>query len=375
MVTGIISSMKIAYVIGGLPFGGVESWLLDLARHVSKTSDFECRVFNVSGTGVKMPEYISSGVDVVCAGDSLDSIATHRIDTVLRLRSQLVEYAPDIIHTLHFSGDYFGRLASIGLGVPVVTHLRNIKRERKLRRRLANKLLSFFTDMYLSVSGAVADMVSNDHNIARRPSRVIYNAVDPKKLAVEPHDLTAMYGVSGRIVVGVGRYVGQKNFDLLLRALRLVLDEGHDISVVLVGEGGERPHLERLIRELSLEGHAVLTGYRQDVPRFLRASYALAMPSDFEGLPITHLEAMFCGLPAIVSRHVPSLEIAREASLVCKRSPESIAECIIRLLEDEKLHSTLSNAGSRIASEHTMDLYIKALKGIYDELASSGKVA
>lgn len=362
--------MKVAYVIGGLPFGGVESWLLDLARHVAKSGDFACRVFNVSGTGVKMPEYLAAAVDIVCTGDSLSSIASHRLDTVARLRSQLVEYAPDVIHTLHFSGDYFGRLASLGLGVPVVTHLRNVKHERKWKRRVMNKLLSCCTDMYLSVSGAVAEVVEQDHNLFRRPSRVIYNAVEPRKLDVPAHDLAAMYGVSGKVVVGVGRYVAQKNFDLLLRAVRIVLDSGRDVSAVLVGEGGERERLERLIRELSLEGHAALTGYRQDVPCFLRAAHALAMPSDFEGLPITHLEAMFCGLPAIVSRQVPSLEIASEASLVCHRTPESLAGCIIRLVDDDALHARMSAAGRRIAAEHTMDNYVRTLKGIYEELTT-----
>lgn len=365
--------MKIAYVIGGLPFGGVESWLLDLSCRLKRDSIHQCRVFNVSGTGIKLEEYRDRGIDVVCIGNSDASIATHRIDTALRLRSQLATYAPDIIHTLHFSGDYFGRIAALGMDVPVVSHLRNIKRERKFKRRLANKLLSGATDLYLSVSGAVSEVVEKDHNLFRRPSKVLYNAVDPAKLDVPPHDLAAMYGVSGKVIVGVGRYVAQKNLDILIRALRLMVDAGKDASLVLVGEGSERSRLEELTRQLRLEERVVLTGYRKDVPAFLRAAHILAMPSDFEGLPITHLEAMFCGLPAVVSRFVPSLEIAAEASLVCHRTPESVAEQLTRLLDSPEQHARLAEAGRRIAADHTMDKYMERLFVHYEELMTSNR--
>lgn len=362
--------MKVAYVIGGLPFGGVENWLLDLTRKVAELNIFEYKVFNVSGAGVKMPEFIQGGVDVVCIGSGYSSLATHRVDTALKLRAQLLEYSPDIIHTLHFGGDYFGRIASLGLNIPVVTHLRNIKHEKKIWRRVANKILSAATNMYLSVSQAVAEVVAQDHNLFKKPSRVLYNAVNPEKFDVPAHDLAAMYGLSGKIILGVGRYVAQKRFDLLLQALKIVLDSGRDMSVVLVGEGGEREALEQLVRDLALEKKVVLTGYRQDVPQFMRGADLLVAPSDFEGFSIVLLEAMFCGLPAIVSRFVPALEIAGESALVCKRTPESVAECIIKIMDNAGLHIAMSQSGIHNSALYTIESYAYSLVAIYDELLS-----
>lgn len=109
---------------------------------------------------------------------------THRLGTVLALRRLLRRERPDIVHTLHFSGDYFGRLAALGL--VFLHHAPAQHSARKVSRRLINKLLSFATDRYLSVSGAVAETVARDHNLAGRPSDVLYNALDPAKLAGLP---------------------------------------------------------------------------------------------------------------------------------------------------------------------------------------------
>jgi glycosyltransferase involved in cell wall biosynthesis len=360
--------MRIAYVVGGLPFGGVENWLFDIALRLKEKNSHNCRIFNVSGTGLKLPEFLAAGLDVVCIGSSDAAASTHRLDTALRLRDELRKYAPDIIHTLHFSGDYFGRLAAIGLGIPVVTNLRNVKREGKATRRFFNKVLSFATDAYIANSEAVDRVVRMDHNIRGRRQFVLHNAIDTAKLDCAPHDLRGMYALQGRIVIGIGRYVAQKNFENLIEAVKMLLDEGRDLSLVLVGEGSSRGRYEAMISESKLEGRVALAGYRQDIGAFLRGADILAMPSLFEGFGNVHLEAMHCGIPGVISRHVPSLEIGEEASVVCDCTPESIAAGIATLLDDPRKYEDLVTAGRRIVAEFTMQRYMERLFSIYAEI-------
>jgi glycosyltransferase involved in cell wall biosynthesis len=362
---------RVAFVIGGLPFGGVENWLFDIALRMKNGGSHSCRIFNVSGTGVKMPEFAAAGLDVVCIGNSNAAASTHRLDTALRLRRELKSYGPDIIHTLHFGGDYFGRLAAIGLGVPVITHLRNVKREKKPFRRFANKFLSCFTDAYISISRAVEQTVELDHNMCGRRQFILYNAIDTSRLDFAAHDLRDMYGLDGPIVIGVGRYVEQKNFESLIRAMKVLSDRGHDADLVLVGEGSRRDSYERLIRELGLTGRVVLTGYRKDVGAFLRGADILAMPSLFEGFGNVHLEAMHCGVPGVISRFVPSLEIGAEASVVSDCSAESIASGIADLLDHPEKYRELVARGRRIVPEHTIERYLERLYAVYDEVLAS----
>jgi glycosyltransferase involved in cell wall biosynthesis len=362
--------IKIAYVIGGLPFGGVENWLLDLMLNLRGDPSVTPFVINVSGTGQLMPRYEECGIEVICIGNDKAAIKTHRIDTVLALRKVLKSLQVDVIHTLHFSGDFFGRLASIGLGVPVITHIRNIKSETKARRRFFNKLLSWKTTKYLSVSKAAAETIEREHNAAKRPVEVVYNAVNPAKLDVEAFDLKEKHNITGRVVIGVGRLVKQKNFDLLIRAIEKVRREVDDVSLLILGDGGEMPALRELRAELGLEDAVHLVGYvpNADVPKYLRASHILAMPSDYEGLPITHVEALFCGLPAVISEFVPSKEVAADSSLICKTETDDIAAKLIQLLNDEELYQDMSRRALSTAPRFSMENYLKRLKGIYREI-------
>jgi glycosyltransferase involved in cell wall biosynthesis len=357
--------VKVAYIVGGLPFGGIERWLYDLCLEYRKNGLLRPRVFNISGAGELLPTYLDAGLEVESIADGKRALATWRFDTTRKLRKALRKFVPDIIHTMHFTANYHGRLAAAGLGAPVLVHLRNIKHERRPFRRFADKALSRLTTEYLAVSRAVAAVVQSDHNRAGRPVQVLYNAIVPDRLGHGPADLKALYGLEPPVVVSVGRYVPQKNLDLLLRAVALLRDGGRSVSLVMVGEGGERSRLEALRAELRLTDRAVLTGFRSDVPAFLKAADIFAMPSDFEGLPIAHLEAMACGLPAVLSEQVPSLEIAADACLVCQRTPEDIAAKIGLLLSDAELRGRLSKRALAVAGEHTMSRYAFSLYEVY----------
>lgn len=84
------------------------------------------------------------------------------------------------------------------------------------------------------------------------------------------------------------------------------------------------------------EGHVALSGFVSDteVPGYLRAAYVRAMSSDYEGLPVTLVEALFCGLPGVISEYVPSLEIVADSLLVVR----DIVDELSAVLGDEVLY-------------------------------------
>jgi len=69
---------------------------------------------------------------VECIDSRNACTATHRLDTAARLRKALRQFDPDIIHTLHFSDDYLGRLAGMGLRPVVITNIRNVSGKENL---------------------------------------------------------------------------------------------------------------------------------------------------------------------------------------------------------------------------------------------------
>ncbi|MGC9424112.1 glycosyltransferase, partial [Vibrio sp.] len=137
-----------------------------------------------------------------------------------------------------------------------------------------------------------------------------------------------MFSLQGIILIGIGRYVEQKNFENLIRAVKILISSGRDVSLILIGEGGQRKNYEMVINELNLKDRVILTGYRDDVAAFLRGSDVLVMPSLYEGFLNVHIEAMYCCVPSVLSHVVPSLEIFSKAAVICDFSAKSIANSI-----------------------------------------------
>ncbi len=360
---------KICFVVGGLPFGGIAGVLLNVSKEFQKRGlDFV--VVNVSGTGEKISDFEYQKLPLVNLCDSVDTLKTYRVDTIFKLRKFIKDAKPAIIHTMEFSGDYFGRLAAVGLNIPVVTHIHNIKSQRKYRRKVANKLLSRKTDLFLCVSEAVSDVVKRDHSATKRRI-VLYNALNPESFKGKQKLYPYKRNPEVPIVACVGRLVKQKNFDLVIKALKLLEQRSVKVVLWIIGEGPERKNLESLTRDLGLEEKVTFFGYRKDVIDLLTKTDILLMPSQYEGLGMTFLEAMYFGIPAVISEHVPAKEIASDSCLICDTTPDSIAEKIATLLSDDELYENLSKNAEKRSREFTIDKYVDKLLDIYEKVLAN----
>ncbi len=359
--------MKILYILGGIPFGGIEVQLLDICLEL-KRQGHDPIVLNISGTGRKHADFLASGIETMALFNDKSALKTFKPRTIIRLRQVIRDIAPDIVHTQQFSADYYGRLAATGIDVPVVTHIHNTVSETKQHRRLANRMLSLRTDLFLCVSQAVADYVQQAHNWTKKPVEVLYNCLDESKFTTPALDLYKEFGLQGRVVVAVGRLLNDhKNFDRLVQAFSKLLPQQPDARLLIVGEGKDRPELESQIRRLGLQGKAVLAGYRTDVGAILKSCHVLAMPSAYEGFANVVIEAMQCGLPAMLSRHVPALEVAGEASIVCTTEPDDICRQLLTVLNDGDLHAKLSARATAIAARHHVGPYVTELLHLYGQ--------
>ncbi|UOD33901.1 glycosyltransferase [Deferribacteraceae bacterium V6Fe1] len=355
--------MKVAIVVGGLPFGGIENLIFDISMACKNRDNIEVIIINISGTGEKINDFIENGIKVINLFNSKNGLKVYKISTIMKLRKLIKELNPDIIHTMQFSGDYFGRLASIRLKIPIITHIHNIKRERHLHRRIINKLLSYKTNLYISVSKSVKDLVEKDHNIAGRKNIVLYNAINLgsfvcKDKRIDDNNIN---------LIAVGRLVPQKNFHSLIKAFAELRKCYSNLFLIIVGEGKERNNLERLAKELNVEKYVDFVGYQKNVASYYENSHIFVLPSEYEGLPITHIEAIACGLPAVISENVPSKEIASKCSLICNTNPTSIKNNIEKLLNDKGLYKQLAEEAKILKETLEIKNYVENLISIYKE--------
>jgi phosphatidylinositol alpha-1,6-mannosyltransferase len=160
-------------------------------------------------------------------------------------------------------------------------------------------------------------------------------------------ELRASLGLGDKkVIVSVGRLVHRKGQDSLIAALPEILQSHPEAHILMVGEGPYRKRLEKLVKDLKLEGAITFIGRIQhtDLPRYICAGDIFAMPSrsrlaglEVEGLGIVYLEASACELPVIagISGGAPDAVLEGETGItVDGTSPAKIASAVISLLDD-----------------------------------------
>src|SRR5207237_3211119 len=137
-------------------------------------------------------------------------------------------------------------------------------------------------------------------------------------------------------LVGViGRLEAQKGHVYLLDAWPSVLAEFPDARLLLVGEGSLRGALERHARDLGIASSVLFAGFRSDVPRVLDALDVLALPSLYEGMPLTAIEASAMAKPVMATAVDGTPEVIREGRtgrLVTPREPAALYRALRAVL-------------------------------------------
>lgn len=144
---------------------------------------------------------------------------------------------------------------------------------------------------------------------------IIHNALDYDVYRFNQNDrdeIRAELGIDkNAIVIGhIGRFMQQKNHEKLLKICKCLSEKNPDFRFVLVGDGELEKYIKELIISLDLNDKVILAGVRADVPRLLSSMDIFVMPSLYEGMPNTVIEAQANGLHCIISD-----TITREANI------------------------------------------------------------
>ncbi|HKK07297.1 MAG TPA: glycosyltransferase, partial [Gemmatimonadota bacterium] len=202
-------------------------------------------------------------------------------------------------------------------------------------------------DVVVAVSAAVRDVLVAQ-GIEPGRIRVVHDGIDPAALEPPlPGRLRRAAGAGeGELLVGAaGALVGHKDHPTLLRAAARVLEERADVRFVIAGEGPGRPGLEGLARELGVEGRVALPGHVDEVARSLGDLDLFVMASSGEGLGSAALEALFSGVPVVLSRAGGLSEVAGDAlPSVPPSDSVALADVLLRLLADPEERARVAGA-------------------------------
>jgi colanic acid/amylovoran biosynthesis glycosyltransferase len=220
--------------------------------------------------------------------------------------------------------------------------------------------------------------------------KVIRLGCSPAKVVVHPTGINlgrfpyrprqAPVGAGLRLMT-VGRLVEKKGITYALRAVRLLSNNGVEVSYEIVGDGPLRQPLEREVQQLNLQSRVRFSGLHTqaqvqaalDRADVLLAPCVTAADGDEEGIPNVLREGMAAGVPVIGTNHSGIPEIIEDGVngyMVAERDPEGLAERIRWLAGNPRVWPSLVAAGRKRAEEDSIDWLNDRLVGLFQRLLS-----
>lgn len=196
-----------------------------------------------------------------------------------------------------------------GVGVRIIHSHLNTSSDNAVHR-LRNAPLIALGKRFANAYSACSDEAGR-YLFGNSPFELINNGICLDDYAYSVNDreaLRAELGISENApVIGcVGRFVKQKNYSFAIDVFASYVKEVPEVRMVILGGGEERLAVEDKIASLGLSDKIILPGIRSDVARFYSLFDVFFMPSLYEGLPISAVEAQAAGLPCVFSTNVPS---------------------------------------------------------------------
>jgi sugar transferase (PEP-CTERM/EpsH1 system associated) len=365
------AKVRILHIFPNAGPGGAERLVVDLLEATDKER------FEVAAVSL----YPESGTilerEIKKKGLKVYFLNKHRgldLRMIPQLYRVLRTFCPDVVHTHRYVLRYT-LLPTLLCRIPVRIHtVHNVAQKEVDRIGKLVHWISFRLGKVVPVS--ISKEIANTVRAVYGQdiyTPVIYNGI-PITRFVSSASQDSTKEEKDVVLLHVGRFAPQKSHPLLVEAFALAVKEYPAMKLWLVGDGPLKLAVKKNIVEMGLERKVLFLGIRDDVPRLLAAADLFVLSSDYEGVPLSVLEAMAAGKPVVATAvgGVPELvEDGVTGVLVPPRNPEALAKGILRLAKDADLRRRMGKAAreralerfdiSRTAREYEA-LYLKLLE-------------
>ncbi|HKQ53075.1 MAG TPA: glycosyltransferase [Pyrinomonadaceae bacterium] len=369
--------LRVLFFTSTLGGGGAEKHLLRIVNHLDREK------FEVSLALAKPCGEFESGLSADVRKHHLNrsgagSTTVRMFQAIKPLRQVIRRERPDLIFSVIDLANLVNVTAGRGmenrpkivLGVqtpPSIAYGRSRHPVSRLMLRLIPRLYPKADQIVALSKGVAADLAALSPRMRERLT-VIYNAgVEAEVLERARESVPANELPDGPLVVACGRLKALKGFSTLLDALAAVR-KVVPAHLWIIGEGEQRPFLEKKIKRLGLQDCVRLLGFQQNPFKYMAAADLFVLSSLFEGFGNVIVEAMACGVP-VVATDCPfgPREIIADGEngiLVAPASAAALADGIVRVLRDDELTKRLARGGR--ARAHDFDA--RAITRAYEKL-------
>lgn len=359
---------RVALFLGGLKRAGLERVVCDLAIGM-KEKDMDVTVVAFTG-GDLLGELKEAHVDVAILGnrnpDEYQPTLLKSLQMILKAVRILKRKRIQVLNVHGLGADRIALFAARIAATPIKTFvfhsnypaLHPKTGDRALRHRLARNLRS--VQHCIAVSDQVKEYIVGCDIVDQDKLSTINNGIDLRKCR-RSHSRASTRANLGFteddvVLIQVGRFQAPKNQRISVNAMKRVTSLCPNAHLLLVGDGPDFDVTRKSAEESGLLSHVHFLGLRRDVPDLLGASDLFLLPSSWEGLPISLLEAFANSLPLIGAdvpgiRNVVSIDPSC-AKLVKGCDADALANAIIEAIQDKPWRIKSMGSASGIVERH-----------------------
>lgn len=179
--------------------------------------------------------------------------------------------------------------------------------------------------------------------------------------------------IEGKMIFFIGYLLPYKGPEVLVKAMRMIVEDVPDTELIFVGEGMMRNGLKMLSKKIGLEKHIKFVGFVGDVFRkalYYKSADIFVFPSFSEAFGRVNLEAMACGIPIVASNigGIPDVvKPGKNGLLVPPKDPEALVDAIIYLLENEDVREKMGKKGPEMVNiDYSRERIMGETEAVYE---------
>ena len=359
----LVKAMKIVHVVYSMELGGAEMLVAQLGR-MQRSAGHEVTVCAYSKLGPLGEVLRDEGLTVHVMGEA--PVPT----TMLRYLRLFRRMRPDVVHCHNpaptLQAAMGARLSGAGCVVATRHSLVSPPYDRKAEVKFS-LMARAFVDWVAGICEITCENLRGAPLAQAARIVRIYNGAAPLD------EVPAAHVEAGDcVLLFVGRMAEIKDLPTMVRAFAFALAKAPNLRLWMVGDGPVRAGLEQLATELGVADRILFAGQRLDTASFFRAASAFVMSSVSEGLPMSLLQAMSIGLPAIVTdvggmREV--LELSDGGLRIPVGDSGALANAMVRMAEQPEFREA---CGLRAKTAYNANFTLEAMHAAYLHLYEQG---
>lgn len=360
-----MDQIKVLLVIPEFGLAGAETMCESLANELSMDSHIQVFIASLFTFHSAITDRLEQkGIKVYYLGKKRGV----DLSVVFKIHKIIKDKNINVIHTHRYVMPYAIPAAILGRVKVRVHTVHSIASKELLpsQRKIAYLFYRFFSVIPVAISPQVKNTIAEEYGLPQSRIPMIFNGSDLSKCIVKTD-----YGIKDGVLrlLHIGRYMDVKNQELTINTISLLMLNGFHVECSFIGGGDKEEYYQNIAHKLGVNDFCHFLGLQSNVYPFLHDADVFILPSKYEGMPISLIEAMGTGLPIIASNvgGIPDMIENDESGILIEPKETDLYNAIIRLYTNNKLREKLGKgalikaynfSSSQMASNYK-ELYLR----------------